>query len=471
LRLLRRNRLPTLTGLVHDRTVRLAVTGLSRSGKTALITSLAHNLLSAVGRPARLPFLRAAAERRILAARLAERESGAAAQFPLAQTIAALAEDPPLWPASTTDLRRLRLALRFAPGGLLGRGGAIGRAAGGVAELGLEIVDYPGEWLLDLPLLRQDYGDWSRSTLALTRRGARAPLARDWLDFLARHPADHRADPETAFRAHELYRAFLAAGRAREELSMLQPGRFLNPGALADPSLLWFCPLPFPIGGRARQGSLAALMETRFENYKRVIVQPFFAQLARDVDRQIVLVDVLRALNAGEEAFADQRLALDTILAAFRFGRRSLLARLFGARIDRVLFAATKADHVPAVQRDHLEALMGALVEAPTLRANAAHARVAAAALASIRCTEDGTDVIDGRKVDVVIGLPESGDRRVRFFPGIVPIAPPPPGFWGERFTEFPVFQPPRITRAAEDGVPHINLDKALNFLLEDALA
>jgi predicted YcjX-like family ATPase len=212
-------------------------------------------------------------------------------------------------------------------------------------------------------------------------------------------------------------------------------------------------------------------MEARFETYKRTVVQPFFALLARDVDRQIVLVDVLRALNAGEEAFADQRLALDIIFAAFQFGRRSLLRWLFGARIDRVLFAATKADHVPALQRDHLEALMANMVEAPTLRAKAAHARVAATALASIRCTEDGIDAIDDRKVDVVVGLPEGGERRIRFFPGIVPVRPPPPGFWGERFTEFPAFQPPRISPAPEDGIPHINLDKALNFLLEDALA
>jgi uncharacterized protein len=254
-------------------------------------------------------------------------------------------------------------------------------------------------------------------------------------------------------------------------LSLLQPGRFLNPGQIADPSVLQFCPVPLAIGARTPPGSLAALMEARFEAYKRTIVQPFFTHLARNVDRQIVLVDVLRALNAGEEAFADHRLALDTILAAFRFGRRSLLRRLFGARIDRVLFAATKADHVPALQRDHLEALMANLVEAPTLRAKAARARVAATALASIRCTEDGTDVIDGRKVDIVAGLPEGGERRIRFFPGIVPVTPPPTGFWGERFTEFPVFQPPRITGAEGDGVPHINLDKALDFLLEDALA
>ena len=387
--------------------------------------------------------------------------------FPLDETVAALVADPPRWPASTTDLRRIRLSLRFSSAGLLRRT----KLLGGTAELSVEILDYPGEWLLDLPLLQQSYGDWSRATLASARRGVRAPLARDWLDFMARHPADRVGDPQTALQAYELYRGYLAACRQREQLSLLQPGRFLNPGQIADMSVLQFCPMPLAIGLRAPPGGLAALMEARFEAYKRTIVQPFFARLAQNVDRQIVLVDVLRALNAGEEAFADHRLALDTILAAFRFGRRNLLRRLFGARIDRVLFAATKADHVPALQRDHLEALMANMVEAPSLRAKAARARVAAAALASIRCTEDGTDVIDGRKVDIVVGLPEGWKRRIRFFPGIVPVTPPPTGFWGERFTGFPVFQPPRITSAAGDGIPHINLDKALDFLLEDILA
>src|SRR5882724_6082822 len=213
-------KLPRLTALVRDRTVRLAVTGLSQSGKTVFLTSLIHNLLSVVGRPGRLPFLRAAAERRVLAARLLVPGNDAVPQFPLAETITSLAADPPHWPPGTTDLRRARLSLRFSPGGLLGGGNPIGRAAGGAAELGLEILDYPGEWLLDLPLLRQGYGDWSRATLASARRGARAPLAGDWLDFLARHPADSAGDPETAFRAHDLYRSFLAACRAREQLSL-----------------------------------------------------------------------------------------------------------------------------------------------------------------------------------------------------------------------------------------------------------
>jgi uncharacterized protein len=461
--LLRSDRLAPLTGLLRDRTVRLAVTGLSGSGKTAFITSLVYNLLSAADHPARLPFLRAAAERRLHVIRLGASGAQTIPPFPVREAIAALAADPPHWPPSTTDVRRANLSLRFAPAGFLGR------VAGGTAELGLEIIDYPGEWLLDLPLLGQSYRDWSRATLERTRCGVRALLARDWLDFLARHPADSAADPEVVRRAHGLYRAFLAACRTQEQLSLLQPGRFLNPGQNA--SQLSFCPMPLAIGAGTREGSMAALMEARFESYKRNVVQPFFTQLARGVDRQIVLVDVLRALNNGEEAFADQRLTLETILAAFRFGRRSLLRLMFGARIDRVLFAATKADHVPALQRDHLEGLMANLVAVPTLRAQAAHARVAATALASIRCTEDGTDVIDGHKVDVVIGLPEDSERRIRFFPGIVPVTPPPGGFWGERFTEFPVFQPPRIAPAAGDGIPHINLDKALDFLLGDTLA
>jgi len=154
-----RNKLPTLTALLHDRTLRVAVTGLSQCGKTAFITSLVHNLVGTVGRPGRLPFLRAAAEQRILAARVLTSDDDTVGRFPLEQNVAALAADPPQWPPSTTDLRQVRLALRFSPSGLLGRGSPIGFLARGSAELRIEIVDYPGEWLLDLPLLRQSYAE------------------------------------------------------------------------------------------------------------------------------------------------------------------------------------------------------------------------------------------------------------------------------------------------------------------------
>ncbi|MGH7046911.1 MAG: YcjX family protein [Stellaceae bacterium] len=447
------------------------MTGLSGSGKTAFITSLVENLISAPEQPARLPFLRAAAERRLL--EVVARRSGddRIPNFPLRDTVAALAADPPRWPASTTDLRRVDLRVRFSPSSRFGFARPPGGAPVGIAEFNLEILDYPGEWLLDLPLLGQSYQQWSAAALALARDGARASLSREWLLFLADHPASSRSDTETARRAHDLYRDFLGACRHQAQLSMLQPGRFLNPGRLAGDVALEFCPMPAIPTRRGYEGSLGRAMEARFEAYKQNVVQPFFAALARGVDRQVVLVDVLRVLNAGEEAFLDQSRALATILDMFRFGRHGFLRRLFGSsRIDRVLFAATKADHVPAVQRDHLEALVADMVAVPRLRAEQSRASVAATALASVRCTVDDTDVIDGRKVDVVIGLPQGGQRRIRFFPGIIPVARPLTGFWGDRFTEFPVFQPPRIDAADRSGIAHVNLDKALNFLFEDVL-
>ena len=51
--------LATAADFVQGSTVSLAVTGLSRAGKTVFITSLAHNLLSAMHQPYRMPLLRA----------------------------------------------------------------------------------------------------------------------------------------------------------------------------------------------------------------------------------------------------------------------------------------------------------------------------------------------------------------------------------------------------------------------------
>ena len=55
---------------VPGSTVSLAVTGLSRSGKTVFITSLVHNLLSTLHNPNRMPLLRVVGDGRLIAARL-----------------------------------------------------------------------------------------------------------------------------------------------------------------------------------------------------------------------------------------------------------------------------------------------------------------------------------------------------------------------------------------------------------------
>jgi hypothetical protein len=456
-----------LAELAKGSTVPLAVTGLSRSGKTVFITSLVHNLLSARQQPHRMPLLRVIGENRLVAAKLGA--SNDLPRFPYRRNIERMAATPADWPPRTTDLSEIDIDIRFVPGGLVGY--LLGRVSQGVATLKLKIIDYPGEWLLDLPLLTQSYADWSRSTLELCRSGLRASLGHAFLAYIGDHPAHERAAGDVAKIAHDLYRALLL--KAREHgLTFLQPGRFLEPGSLQDQPSLAFAPLdiadPSEFHG---PGTLAALMNERFETYKREVVTAFYDRYFRYFSRQIVLVDILGALLAGREAFEDTRLALEAILESFRYGPGGILMRLLrGARIEKVLLAATKADHVPEIQRDHLAALLRNMAALPALDVASANADLDVAAIASVISTEEDTQEIDGHRVQVVVGRPVGNKTRAKFFVGNVPIRPPRAEAWNQPFLTIPVFEPPVIDVSPVEGIAHINLDTALEYLIGDHL-
>jgi hypothetical protein len=200
-------------------------------------------------------------------------------------------------------------------------------------------------------------------------------------------------------------------------------------------------------------------------------VTRFYQDHFRHYSRQIVLVDVLRALLAGRDAFDDTRLALAAILDSFRYGHGGVLSKLlFGAHIDRVLFAATKADHVPDIQRDHLAALLRNMAAFPALEVKSANAQLDVTALAAVISTAEDTLEIDGQRVQVVVGRPVGAHKQSKFFVGNVPIRPPRPDAWGRPFLNVPVFEPPAIDLSPVEGIPHINLDLALEFLLGDRL-
>ena len=74
-------------------------------------------------------------------------------------------------------MSQLRVTIEFE------RAGAWGGAR--AQSLNLDIVDYPGEWLLDLALLDKSYDEWSRETIAAARAKSRAPVACQWNSFVA----------------------------------------------------------------------------------------------------------------------------------------------------------------------------------------------------------------------------------------------------------------------------------------------
>src|ERR1700754_4676146 len=396
-------------------TVRLGVTGLSRAGKTVFITALVHGLI----RGGRFPVFEPFASGRIARARLEPQPDDAVPRFDYENHVRTLLTDR-RWPNSTVDISELRLVIDYQ------------RHNGTERTLTLDIVDYPGEWLLDLPLLNKTYEQWSAESLALSREGPRARLAAPWHAQLATLKAEGRADEQAALASARLFTEYLRACRDDQfAMSLLPPGRFLMPGNLAGSPALTFAPLDVAADTTAPEGSLWAMMVRRYEAYKDVVVRPFFRDHFARLDRQIVLVDALAAFNAGPEALHDLEAALAGILDCFRIGRASLLSSLFRPRIDRILFAATKADHLHHLSHDRLEAILRRIVAGAAARAEHAEAGIDVVALAAVRATREA-QVQRGRdKLPSILGTPAAdetagfdGSTEVATFPGDLPDDP-----------------------------------------------
>ena len=120
----------------------------------------------------------------------------------------------------------------------------------------------------------------------------------------------------------------------------------------------------------------------------------------------------------GAGAMADLERAVTEILGCFRPGRGSFLTDLFSRRIDRILIAATKADHLHHESHDRLQAIVRRLADRAVARANFSGAEVDVLAMAAVRATREGT-VKQGREtLPVIIGTPLAGEtigkREVR---------------------------------------------------------
>jgi predicted YcjX-like family ATPase len=434
------------------RTLRIGVTGLARAGKTALLTSLTANLLAMGAGLPTLPALAARLGGRGLRVQLAPSGADGLPRFAYHAHLANLAADPPAFPVPTDAVSLLALDLSIGRSGLF--------AALPAQAVRLELLDYPGEWLLDLPLLAQDFSTWSAATLR--RLEGRAEAAA-FLGFVHALPAAAGRDEILAAEGHRLYAQALRRLRDGAGLALLQPGRFLMPAPGQAPPWMEFFP-------SLNDRGLGALLGERYDAYRHAVRAELAAPGFADLDRLVVLADLLAALHAGPAAFADAAAALGEVSRALRWQRRpswlpeflAPLLALFGG-IDRVAFVASKADHVAERQRGNLAALVGRLTDA-----NGAASR--AMAVASVRCTEDVVWTLDGHPISAVRGRVAGEARAGRSYPGEVPDRPPGPEFWVHPFLALPNFEPMRLPLAGRGGVAHIGLDELLVFLLEDLL-
>lgn len=452
----------TVSETFFEPVIRLGVTGLARSGKTVFITSLVANMLDR----GRMPGLLAAREGRIEAAFLQPQPNDTLPRFEYEAHLAALTGPRPHWPESTRAISELRLSLKVRPTGLLS-------GLQGPRTVHLDIVDYPGEWLLDLGLLDQTFEDWSAQTLT---RIAKRHSAQDFMALAQQVDPALPHDEPLAQDLAKRFAAYLQAARG-EGFSDCTPGRFLLPGDLAGSPVLTFAPIP--VEGASKRGSLHKEMARRFEAYKDRVVRPFFRDHFSRIDRQVVLVDALGAIHKGPQALQDLRHAMGETLAAFRPGRNSFLGALLGGkRVEKVLFAATKADHLHHTQHAKLSAIMEALTREARDRAQYAGAGTQAMALASMRATTEAQMQHEGTSLDVVRGTLLETGKEAALYPGDLPedpahlLNPARQGAekWLDQDYQVMRFAPAPLILRPGDGPPHIRLDRAAEFLFGDRL-
>ena len=456
------NAVASVSSSMFEPVIRVGVTGLARSGKTVFITSLVANLLDR----GRMPQLAAAAQGRIEAVVLQPQPDMTVPRFDVEGHLASLTGDDPRWPVSTRSISELRLSFRVRPTGFLS-------SFSGPRMVHVDIVDYPGEWLIDLGLMALDYGQWCEKVLA---RIAKRPEASGYLALARAEDGSLPHDEARARALAETYTAYLAAAREAGR-SDGAPGRFLLPGDLAGSPVLCFAPLPMP--ATTGRGSLWREMRRRFDGYKRQVVEPFFRTHFARIDRQIVLVDVLGAIHRGPVAVQEARAAMAEVLTAFRPGANGWLSRLLGThRVERILFAATKADHLHHGQHPRLTGILQAMLREAISRADFSGARTMAMSMAALRCTVEEDITRDGVILSAVRGRLLSTGRQAALYPGELPEDPARllaaardgAARWLDADYTVMDFAPARLRLRPGEGPPHIRLDRAAQFLIGDRL-
>lgn len=451
-----------------DQHVTLAVTGLSRSGKTAFITSMVNQLLNE-GNNSQLSFFDVVHQGRYIAAKRVPQKHLHVPRFEYDGAMNALCKSPPKWPEPTNGISELRIAVRYQPKD------SILKYARQAATLTIDITDYPGEWLLDLPMLSQTYEEWSQQMTNLLTQSPRAEHAQAFIEKLTALDPFAPVDEEVLAQLSQEYTQLLLHYRHKLGLCVIQPGRFILPGELEDAPILQF----FPFIGfekldanqyqNAKDDCYIGMLRARYIEYKERVIRRFYKEHFVNFDRQIVLADCLTPLNNGPESFADLQNAITMIMKSFQYGQSSLLSRLFSPKIDRLVFAATKADHVTPEQHQNLVSLLNKLVYHTKQQLNFDSIKMKTLALASVKATKVGKTLYQGNNIPVIQGRQLDNDKIITLFPGTVPATIPNAEYWQQQAFNYITFAPAE-SAVRDECLSHLRMDQVLQFLLGDKL-
>ncbi|WP_341219526.1 YcjX family protein [uncultured Pseudoalteromonas sp.] len=448
-----------------DQHVKLAVTGLSGSGKTAFITALVKQLTTQAN-DKNLPFFDVMREQRHIATKVVPQEALKVPTFDYPRALNALlpSDGMPTWPASTERINTLRLAIKYqSASGLRGHFSP-------QSTLYLDIIDYPGEWLLDLPMLEQSYSQWCEQQYPLLLQHPRVNTSSEFLNALDQLDLNAPVDESVLAQIAELYQHMLVGLKKDTKLAMLQPGRMLMPGDLKGAPLLLFFPVNFKQvnSDDIIAGSNLEHLIKRFNAYVKEAVKPFYNEHFKHFDRQIVLVDVLSALNEGHETLQEQSSVINQLLAHFNYGESGFFKRLFKPNIDRILFAANKSDHISAKHHKDLALLLDSLVHEQTNYLKFDGVQIETMAMSSITATQPRQVTDKGQTLECIYGKPLNEQDWLTYLPPQPPNRMLNKNEWPAQGFEFLSFAP---MPTPDKQLKHIRLDHVMQYLLGDKLS
>jgi len=348
-----------LSDIFSKETHRFTITGLSRSGKSMLFTSLMTMLKSRSEEGyACLPLLRYLPPSQVEHMRVEPIEGYK--PFPLNENINELAKGN--WPAATEEAYGFKLIVRLA------QTNSIKRHLLPHTDVVFEFIDYPGEWITDIPMLGKSYVQWSDSAWAQLSSGPQQFFADNWKERVNTFDFEQPPTQERISQLVEDYRQYLMLAKSNG-ISLLQPGSFL----LESSNFNWrengFTPLPSSITSDVSHPWFE-VFNRHFCAFQQDWLVPLKQSVFRETDKQIILVDLFEGLNHSRQHLYQLKETLSHLADTFVYGQAGWFTRniMRKPQIGKVAFVATKADLVPASQRDNLLSLLQQVSEGARAR-------------------------------------------------------------------------------------------------------
>ncbi len=348
-----------LADVFSKETHRFTITGLSRSGKSMLFTSLITMLKSRSEEGyACLPLLRYLPPSKVLDMRIDPLEGYK--PFPHLKNIAALERQE--WPEATEEAYGFKLTVR------LKQSESFKRHLLPHTDVVFEFIDYPGEWITDIPMLSKSYPQWSDSAWAQLSSGPQQYFATNWKDIVNQFDFEQAPTPERIQQLVNAYRGYLVLAKANG-ISLLQPGSFLLESSDFNWLAFGFTPLPSSITSDVSHPWYNVFNE-HFTTFQNKWLTPLKQSIFKETDKQIILVDLFEGLNHSRQHLYQLKETLSHLADTFVYGQSNWFSRTIMRKeqIGRVAFVATKADLAPNSQRDNLHSLLTQITEGARAR-------------------------------------------------------------------------------------------------------